>query len=242
MNRFFVDEKIDNSFFITDKEQINHVKKVMRLTVGELVEIVYSEKEYICKIIDIDERVEVEIVEEVDILRESPLTITLFQGLPKADKMELIIQKTTELGIDRIVPINSSRAIMKVKKDSKIDRWEKIAFAASKQSKRNRIPVIEKPIDIEKLLEQHIDKLDVLLVPYENNDEKGLMTILDELKEKKNIGIFIGPEGGIDDSDLKCLESDKTKIISLGNRILRTETAAIMSVGSIQFYLGDLGD
>ncbi|MBN2261140.1 MAG: 16S rRNA (uracil(1498)-N(3))-methyltransferase [Clostridiales bacterium] len=242
MNRFFADEKIDNGFIVKDPDEVKHIKKVLRLRVKDEVEIVYDEKEYLCEIVHMDNVVEFVTIASLDIKRESDINITLFQGLPKSDKMDLIIQKTTELGIYRIVPVNTSRTIMKINKSGKLDRWEKIAYAAAKQSKKVKVPLIDAPVDLKDLKEKYFAELDVLLVPYENEGKSKLKEILDQCRGMKNIGVFIGPEGGIDEKEIKQLFSEKTRIVSLGNRILRTETAAVFSVGIVQFYLGDIGD
>jgi 16S rRNA (uracil1498-N3)-methyltransferase len=209
---------------------------------GDQIEICDYEKEYTCEIVEIDNHVTCKIIDEKVGNRESNLEITLFQGLPKLDKMDWIIQKTTELGAFRVVPVNTRRSIMKVKKSSKIERWNKVAFSAAQQSKRMRIPIVDEPIDINHLLDRYGSQLDALVVPYENQDGRELKNQLAKLVGYKRIGILIGPEGGLDEADLQAVQSDKTYLVSLGKRILRTETAAITSVGIIQYELGDLGE
>lgn len=242
MNRFFSENRIDEQFIIDNKEDIKHIKNVLRLGVTDKIEISDHHHEYICQIVDLKDNVTCEILEKMNIERESSIEIFLFQGLPKSDKMEWIIQKTTELGVNHIVPVKTERAIMKIKKMDKLDRWQKIAFAAAKQSKRNFIPEIHPPIEVKHLIEEYFNQVDVLFVPFENSDKRGLKEVLKTYKEYKKIGIFVGPEGGFDQKDLEAVVSDKTQIISLGNRILRTETAAITTVGIMQFYLGDIGE
>ena len=242
MNRFFSENRIDEQFIIDNKEDIKHIKNVLRLGVDDKIEISDYLHEYICQIVDLKDNVTCEILEKMNIERESTIEIFLFQGLPKFDKMEWIIQKTTELGVNHIIPVKTERAIMKIKKMDKLERWQKIAFAAAKQSKRNMIPKIHPPIDVKYLMREYFNQVEVLFIPYENSDQKGLKEVLSAFKEYKKIGIFVGPEGGFDQKDLEAVASDKTQIISLGNRILRTETAAITIVGVIQFYLGDIGE
>ncbi len=242
MNRFFSNNRLMEQFVIDNKEEAKHIKNVLRLRVGDKIEISDYQYEYVCQIHELSENVTCNILEKMDIERESSIEIFLFQGLPKSDKMEWIIQKSTELGINHIIPIKTERAVMKIKKMDKLDRWHKIAFAAAKQSKRNMIPKIHPPVDVKHLIEKYIDQLDVLFIPYEKSNDIGLKNLLNTYKGYKKIGIFVGPEGGFDQKDLEAVVSDKTQIISLGNRILRTETAAITVVGIIQFYLGDIGE
>lgn len=242
MNRFFTRERTTEGFVIRSQEDIKHIRKVLRLKAGDRIEVCDHEKEYLCEIVESDEGVACRILEEKTVRRESGLRLTLFQGLPKLDKMEWIIQKTTELGVDRIVPVNTRRSIMKVKKDQKIERWQKVALSAAQQSKRMRIPVIDEPVEIGKLMQRYGEDLDVLLVPYEEESGRGLKAQLARWAGAERIGILIGPEGGLDPSDLDAVASEKTEVVSLGQRILRTETAAMTTVAVVQYELGDMGE
>ena len=185
------------------------------------------------------------IVNEEESVSESKLNITIFQGLPKADKMELIIQKATELGVKNIVPVNTKRTIVKLKdkdKQNKVSRWQKIAEVAAKQSGRDIIPKIENIIDISNL---EFNEYDKILVLYENEER---VSIKDEIEKIKNsnkenleIGIIIGPEGGLDDTEIEKLKlKSNVSVVTLGKRILRTETVALVVSGILMYELGDL--
>ena len=163
--------------------------------------------------------------------------------MPKADKLELIIQKTTELGVSTVVPVVTERTVVKFdEKDinKKVERWNKIAQEAGKQSGRQKIPVVEKPIKLKNLIE-NISKYDILLLPYECEKEMTLKAVLRNLKEKcKNVAIFIGPEGGFSEEEVRLLSKlENVKTVTLGPRILRTETAGIATVAMVLYELQD---
>ena len=169
------------------------------------------------------------------------MEIHLYQGLPKADKMELIIQKTTELGIYKIIPVDMVRCVVKLdEKDikKKIERWQKIAEGAAKQSKRDIIPKIENKLKLKDLINK-IKEYDIFIVAYEEEEEKTLKQVLKKLENKNNykIGILIGPEGGIDLKEIEILKENGAIIVTLGKRILRTETAPIAMVSNILYEL-----
>ncbi|MBO5004728.1 MAG: 16S rRNA (uracil(1498)-N(3))-methyltransferase, partial [Clostridia bacterium] len=191
------------------------------------------------------EEIITKILEKLQTSIESNVEIHLYQGLPKADKMELIIQKTIELGINSITPVEMIRCVVKLdEKDAKkkIERWQKIAEVASKQSGRDIIPKINSIIklkDIEKILADY----DLLLVAYEKEEnntlKQELLNLKEKMKEKSNlnIAILIGPEGGISESEIEYLKQIETKIITLGKRILRTETVALAMTSIILYEL-----
>ena len=167
-----------------------------------------------------------------------PIDITLFQGLPKSDKLELIIQKTIELGVNKIVPVQMARSIVKIdnKKDNKTPRYNAIAESAAKQSKRNSIPEVTPPLTFTQSLPLTAD-LDLLLVPYESHDGmESTKTALKEIKSGMKVGVFIGPEGGFDQKEIDALTERGGKIISLGKRILRTETASICTLSLLMLH------
>jgi 16S rRNA (uracil1498-N3)-methyltransferase len=201
-----------------------------------------TSKDYKCEIKEIqNEMIICEILEEMQINSESNVKVTVFQGLPKVDKMELIIQKAVELGVTDITPLEMKRCVVKlIEKDKlkKIERWQKISEVAAKQSGRNIIPQINKVTNI-KELKQIFEKYDVILVAYENEKEN---TIKKELKKLKNgeelkIAIVIGPEGGIEPQEIELLKGYGAKTISLGKRILRTETASLNILSVIMYEL-----
>lgn len=241
MYNFFVNDdcRQGDRYVITGADH-NHIKNVLRMKVGDTILISANGKSNLCEIeiIDNDEIV-APIIEEDYQNTELPLQIHLFQGLPKSDKMELIIQKAVELGVYSITPIEMKRCIVKLddkKKKSKQTRWQAISESAAKQSKRNTIPEINEIISYMAALNA-AKELDLLLVPYENED--GILSTkeaLAKLKEAKSVGIIIGPEGGFDDAEIEAAKNSDGRIISLGKRILRTETAAITAVGMCMLY------
>ena len=241
MYNFFVNDdcRQGDRYIITGADH-NHIKNVLRMKVGDTILISANGKSDLCEIETIDnDEIIAPIIEEDYQNTELPLQIHLFQGLPKSDKMELIIQKAVELGVYSITPIEMRRCIVKLddkKKKSKQTRWQSISESAAKQSKRNLIPEINETISYKAALDA-AKELDLLLVPYENED--GILSTkeaLKELKKAKSVGIIIGPEGGFDEGEIEAAKNAGGRIISLGKRILRTETAAITAVGMCMLY------
>ena len=241
MYNFIVnDECRQGDRYIISGADHNHIKNVLRMKVGDTILISANGKSDLCEIETIDnDEIIAPIIEEDYQNTELPLQIHLFQGLPKSDKMELIIQKAVELGVYSITPIEMKRCIVKLddkKKKSKQTRWQSISESAAKQSKRNLIPEINETISYKAALDA-AKELDLLLVPYENED--GILSTkeaLKELKKAKSVGIIIGPEGGFDEGEIEAAKNAGGRIISLGKRILRTETAAITAVGMCMLY------
>ena len=241
MYNFFVNDdcRQGDRYIITGADH-NHIKNVLRMKVGDTILISVNGKSDLCQIETIDnDQITTPIIEEDYQNTELPLQIHLFQGLPKSDKMELIIQKAVELGVYSITPIEMKRCIVKLddkKKKSKQMRWQAISESAAKQSKRNTIPEINEIVSYKAALTV-AKELDLLLVPYENED--GILSTkeaLTALKDAKSVGIIIGPEGGFDDAEIEQAKDAGGKTISLGKRILRTETAAITAVGMCMLY------
>lgn len=227
---------------------VNHLKNVLRKKIDDKITICNSDTStnYECIIIGIEENeIICQILNEETSISESKLNITIFQGLPKADKMELIIQKATELGVKYIVPVNTKRTIVKLKdkdKQNKIVRWQKIAEVAAKQSGRDIIPKIENIIDISNL---EFEGYDEILVLYENEEKVSIKHEIEKLKklnkEDLNIGIIIGPEGGLDSEEIEKLKlKSNVSVVTLGKRILRTETVSLVVSGILMYELGDL--
>ena len=180
-----------------------------------------------------------------DIKHIKNVEVDIYQGLPKADKMELIIQKSVELGANAIIPVEMKRCVVKIAtKDEmkKITRWQKIAESAAKQSGRDTIPEIKNIVNVEKIA-QLINKYDSVLVAYENEKENTIKQELLKLKQYKKteqkikIGVVIGPEGGLEENDVELLKQKGAKIVTLGNRILRTETVALNILSVITYEL-----
>lgn len=246
MHRFFVEDKnIFDEKILIEGEDVIHISKVLRLCKGE--KILVSNKrgnEYLCKIDELNKKeVICVILECIGNETESPLEIILFQGLPKAQKMDLIIQKCVELGITKIQPVISERVVIKVEyKDisNKIDRWNRISMEAAKQSNRGIIPIVAEPVKINEAIDE-LKKMDLPIVPYEKEKARGLKDTLLEFKNAKKIGIFIGPEGGFSETEINmCIENNIIPV-TLGPRILRTETAGFSALSIIQYEIGDMG-
>ena len=234
-NFFASDNSRNGDFYYITGSDYNHIVNVLRMKKGDTFLVSSEGKGDLCELYDYDtETVTAKIIEENYKNTDLPSEIYLFQGLPKADKMELIIQKAVELGVYAVVPTEMSRCVVKLddkKKKSKTARWQSISESAAKQSKRNIIPEVYNAVSFKEMLKIATD-MDLFLVPYENKDGmKSTTTALEEIKNAKKIGILIGPEGGFEEKEIEEAISVGGKTISLGSRILRTETAAITAVG-----------
>ncbi|MBQ3898782.1 MAG: 16S rRNA (uracil(1498)-N(3))-methyltransferase [Lachnospiraceae bacterium] len=246
MYQFFVEESqinIETKRVFIEGPDVNHIKNVLRMKPGEEVNISNGSdgKEYRCAILDMNDSVvnlELRFIKEDG--NELPVDVTLYQGLPKADKMELIIQKCVELGVRRIVPVAMKRCVVKLeekKASSKISRWQSIAEAAAKQSKRGIIPEIGQVMSFGEALSE-AEKCDVRLLPYEMADADAMdktRAVFEGLKSGSKVAVFIGPEGGFDESEIEKAKNTGMEIITLGKRILRTETAGMMVMSFIVF-------
>ena len=175
------------------------------------------------------------------------IKIYLFQGLPKSQKMDLIVQKGTELGITEFIPTITHRVDVKLKGEfKKLDRLNRIALEAAKQSKRSIVPRVIEPLEFEDVLGK-INDLDLFIVPYENAENFGVKTLINKIRSEekasdiKSVGIFVGPEGGIEEEEIEKLKEKGAHIVTLGKRILRTETAGFVATALIQYELSDLG-
>ncbi len=241
MFNFFVNENslTENGYEIIGSDY-NHIKNVLRMKVGEQLLVSYNGKSDLCFIEDFyDDKVIVSISEKNYKNCELPIEIHLFQGLPKSDKLELIIQKTVELGVTEIYPVEMKRCVVKLddkKKNSKITRWQAIAESAAKQSKRNIIPKVSTVLSFSDMLDI-AKELDLFIVPYECKDGmKSTKEAFKKIKKGMKIGILIGSEGGFDDGEIEKVSAMGAEIVSLGGRILRTETAAITAVSAVMLY------
>ena len=248
MPKFFVkQEQIQKNKIIIQGQDVKHIKKVLRAKIGDKIEICNStsSENYLCEITEIEnEQIECKIEDKIEINKESKVKVTIFQGLPKADKMEYIIQKSVELGVYEIIPVEMKRCVVKLNdkdKEKKIQRWQKISEVASKQCGRDIIPEVKDVINIKKLCNL-MEIYDILLIAYEEEKEVTLKQQLQEIKSKfKNdeikIGVVIGPEGGLEKQDVEELRNFGGKIITLGKRILRTETVALNILSIIMYEL-----
>lgn len=250
MYQFFVDSnQISEHQVVITGNDVNHIKNVLRMHPGEEINVSngVDGREYRCGIVELRED---EIICELRFIKEDshelPARVYLFQGLPKADKMESIIQKNVELGVYEIIPVAMKRCVVKLdqkKSESKIKRWQQISESAAKQSKRGIIPIIKEPMPFKTALEYAKNNCDVMLLPYElAEDMSKTRDILNDLNPKKNIAVFIGPEGGFDDSEIEQAMNSGCSTITLGKRILRTETAGMTVMSVLMFLLEDRGN
>lgn len=242
MYRFFVTQnQVEDTVIHIQGSDVNHIKNVLRMKVGEEILISSGDKlEYTCCIESLEEE---EVLAKILYAEEPGLELSskvyLFQGLPKSDKMELIIQKAVELGAYEIIPVNTKRSVVKLdakKEASKLKRWQAIAESAAKQSKRMIVPQVT-PVKTFAEALNYANQLDIRLIPYEL--ARGMMEtrqILEGIQPGQSIGIFIGPEGGFEEKEVELAREHGVKPITLGKRILRTETAG-MTVLSILMYL-----
>jgi 16S rRNA (uracil1498-N3)-methyltransferase len=244
MYQFFIgNEQVrDNEILITGTD-VNHIGNVLRMKPGDEIRVSSADgKSYFCRITAITkDAVTAQITRMDEQGTELPVSVYLFQGLPKNDKMELIVQKAVELGAHEIIPVAMKNCVVKLdakKAESKTARWQTIAESAAKQSKRTLIPQVHTPVTWKEALVLAAE-LDVVLVPYEN--EKGMeatRSLIGNLASGQSIGIVIGPEGGFSPEEIACVdEQDNMHRISLGRRILRTETAGLATLAMLVYEL-----
>jgi len=245
MPKFFITQNQINENKITlIGEDVKHIANVLRKDVGDKINIcnITTSENFLCQLEEISrEEIKCSIIEKIKSDAEPNTEITIFQGLPKAEKMELIIQKCTELGVKTFVPVEMERCVVKLDNKTaskKIERWQKIAETAAKQSGRDIIPKVENLINLQKICNL-IEKYDIVLLAYENEQNYTLKEALKSIKNNANlkIGIIIGPEGGIDIKEVEALEKAGVKTITLGKRILRTETVGIAMTSIILYEL-----
>lgn len=247
MHRFFVSpDKISGNTVTITGPDVNHIRNVLRMKPGEELNISdgQSDREYRCAIksLSADEILcEIRFIAETG--HELPAKVFLFQGLPKSDKLEQIIQKTVELGVFRIIPVEMQRCVVKLdpkKTKQKTQRWNGIAESAAKQSRRGLIPEVTEPMAFKDAVRYAKENCETLLLPYELEGEVSGMEqtrmLLNAIPTDGNIAVFIGPEGGFDTAEVSEAEKSGFRRITLGKRILRTETAG-MCVMSILMYL-----
>lgn len=247
MYQFFVEPcqiNIEDKRVVILGGDVNHVKNVLRMRVGEEISVSngLDGREYRCGIAALEED---RVVCELRFIREEqvelPAEVYLFQGLPKGDKMELIVQKTVELGVCKIVPVAMKRCIAKLedrKAQSRVARWQGIAEAAAKQSRRGILPEVLGVVSFPDAVKMASD-MEVKLVPYEMARDMGrTREILGGLKPGQRIAVFIGPEGGFEEAEIELARNSGMEPITLGRRILRTETAGLTVLAWIGYVLG----
>ncbi|AEV69318.1 16S rRNA (uracil(1498)-N(3))-methyltransferase [Acetivibrio clariflavus] len=247
MPRFFINsEDIFDDNINIKGDDYNHIKKVLRLKCGEIITLSDGVgNEYAARIEAFgDGFVHTKIVESYKNATEPPVKVTLYQGLPKSDKMDFIIQKSVELGISKVVPVLTERTVVKIdnQKDAqkKWERWNRISQEAAKQSNRGIIPEVELPISFKEAIKQ-IKNGSLSIIPYEKESKKSLKQILKSNGHMKDISVFIGPEGGFTEQEIEEAISFGINPVTLGPRILRTETAGIAVLSILMYEVGDVG-
>ena len=246
MFQFFVDKsqihESEGLAYITGPD-VNHISTVLRMKPGEQFYVTDGESQgkYLCALKSVaGEQVICDILGYLEESSELPCEIVLYQGLPKADKMELIIQKAVELGAARIVPVATKRSVVKLdekKAQAKISRWQGIAEAAAKQSKRDVIPQIGAVMTLKEALRE-ANEFEVSIMPYENAEGMAATrSLLDSIRPGQRVAIFIGPEGGFDDTEVEAALALGTRPVTLGRRILRTETAGLAMLSMLVYVL-----
>ncbi len=244
MHHFFVSpEQIDGEYVYISGSDVNHIKNVLRMKIDE--ELLISngqDKDYCCKIESMDENEIKARIMDIDFEgTELPCEIYLFQGLPKSDKMEMIIQKAVELGAKEIIPVATKRCVVKLddkKQESKIKRWQAISESAAKQSRRMIIPKVSNVMTFKEAIKYASEQIELAVIPYENyKDMKETGAILAGVENKSKIAVFIGPEGGFEESEIDFAMENGVKPICLGKRILRTETAGLAILSVLMFRI-----
>lgn len=242
MSKFFIPkENIKEDCIIIDGDDVNHITKVLRLKAGD--EIICCDGagyNYSAVIEKTDKkRIECGITGKSKSETEPNIKVTLIQGIPKGAKMDYIIQKTTELGISEIYPCEMSRCVAKVDNEKKTERWNKIANEAAKQSGRGIVPRVHHPVSVEKAVEL-LKSADISFVPYECAEKRNLKSVLTSARDVKNVVFMIGPEGGFDAAEIDRINERGIPVISLGKRILRTETAGEAILSMVMYEIGDI--
>lgn len=243
MQRFFVTpDQVGEDKIRIQGSDVNHMKNVLRMRPGE--EVMVSDgnnRQYRCRVEDYPEGEAVLAILEAGLVdTELPSRIYLFQGLPKQEKMELIVQKAVELGVCQVIPVQTRRCVVKLdakKAAKKVQRWQQIAESAAKQAGRGYIPAVSEVMTFQGAL-AFSEALDIRLIPYELADGmEGTRKILDGIRPGQSVGIFIGPEGGFEKEEVSRAVEAGAMPITLGKRILRTETAGIAVLSILMYRL-----
>jgi 16S rRNA (uracil1498-N3)-methyltransferase len=245
MPRFFIEsDKIKNNIAVIDGEDVKHIRRVLRLGVGDhLILFDNTGLEYHAVIIDVSPKeLKVNILKTFLPKREPTIEVVLGQGLPRLPKMDIIVQKGTELGVSRILPFNSQRSIPRLTKEKtfkKVKRWQKIALEAAKQCGRNSTPYIALPVNFSEILTENFED-GLKLILWEEEKTLGLRHVLNNNSNLKRFIVLVGPEGGFVETEIEDAQKKGFHVVSMGARILRTETASISILTIIQHRFGDL--
>ena len=244
--RFFVEpEQINDGVVRVAGSDVIHISRVLRLGRGSLLTILDGRgKSYEAEILELDKHeVVCEIKRELLTVPACPVKVTLVQGIPKGDKMDLIIQKGTELGVNRVIPLICQRTVVKMEDDRMIrkrERWQRISLEAAKQCRRPDVPQVSEPADLEKVLADMPEKCTALM-PWEEENNDSLKDVLYKNNAAEEIYVFIGPEGGFTPEEVERARAEGVRPVTLGPRILRTETAGIAVLTMVLCRWGDLG-
>lgn len=244
MFRYFCsDDCIENNSVSVTGGDARHLKTILRAQEGDIISVVTDSNEYKARIEAINkEDIVCSIIEEIQRNNESKINITLCQGIPKQTKMETIIQQNVELGVKSFIPLITERTVVKLndkdREQKKLDRWQKIAKESAKQSKRNIIPQVEEITTVKELVERLKQEDAEVIVPYELEDMKILKDVLKEPKDKYYI--IIGPEGGFDIKEIEMFKEIGAHIVTLGKRILRTETAGVVAASVVMYACDEM--
>lgn len=248
MYHFFVTPaQIADGYAVITGQDVNHIRNVLRMKPGEKVGIRDGiSRNYVCELETMEaDEIRARILSEEADSSELPSRLYLFQGLPKSDKMELIVQKAVELGAAEVIPVAMKNCVVKLdakKAAAKTARWQEIAKSAAKQSKRSRIPVVREPVNYREAVAL-AGELDVVLLPYEN--ERGMAAtreVMERIAPGQSVGIFIGPEGGFDPSEIALAKEEGMHLVSLGKRILRTETAGLATLSILMYHIESVSE
>ena len=243
MYQFFVeDAQIGKEFITITGSDVNHIKNVLRMKPGEKIRVSNQQgKDYYCEILELgDDFVQADILDSEAAGTELGAKIFLFQALPKGDRMETVIQKAVELGVYEIIPVAMKYCVVKLdakKAQKKVTRWQQISESAAKQSKRMLIPEVKNVMNWKEAL-AFAKGLDVVLIPYElAQGMKETREILAAIQPGQSVGIFIGPEGGFEEEEVRDAMEAGGKPVTLGKRILRTETAGMTMLSILMYTL-----
>lgn len=249
MYKFFVENgQIKDKMVTIIGEDVNHIRNVLRLKKEEQVQICNKDtsKSYVAKILELEtNEAKLEILEECVETRESKILLDIFQSLPKQEKMEQIIQKATEIGVSGIIPVKMERCVVRLDDKAeikKVERWQKIAEVAAKQSKRDKIPEVHSVISLKNVYEKLVE-YDIVIVAYEEEKETTIKQVLQAVNHEitKKIAVVIGPEGGMASDEVDFLRKlPNAKIVTLGKRILRTETAPLVLASVIMYEFDEM--
>lgn len=247
MHRFIVDpNNIQNGCVKIDGADLNHLRKVLRLGPGDTINVFDgSGREFEARLLSVDKTCALaEIKASLQAETEPKTRLTLFQGIPKGEKMDLIIQKTVELGVYRIIPVITDRTVIQLDKDNGVKkalRWSRIAREAAKQCRRTFVPDVSEPVSFDEAIDAAKGYEAVLLL-YENESKKCLKEILKcyTINKIGEIAVFVGPEGGFASHEMEKYTNEGFDVAGLGKRILRAETAAISVISIIMYEMGEL--